>query len=355
MDTRAFIVPALMGLVFATSSCKKEDSSNDPDSANLLGGLESNEDDFVGGDDDYGSEDEEDLYGDDEDMDDAMADADKPAAKKLPPRAKPTKKCRGKGKKRKCTMRDPKPKVSAAYGVQTMMGDFRFGMSADEVFKVLSKDIEAEYKERQKKASGAVAQDKNRAWRKEQLKDLRANRVSFTSGSRHKWGVSLIQFEYEDDNSEEMIWLRSSPTLRKYYFFKDDELWKIVYGYSTETWAGKTYAQVLEEKFKKWFGVSPKELKKTDEKTGSVMISYHEWTALENEKIRAFDMSSVHGVYALAVVDGNAESRIGERLPNMRKEEGFTDDVSDVLGGTDVCYNKDGEIVECDNPSGQVD
>lgn len=354
MDTRALILPSLMGLVFATASCKKEDSSNDPDSANLLGGLESNEDDFVGDDDDWGGDEEEDLYGD-EIGDEEVADADAPEAKKLPPRAKPQKKCRGKGKKRKCTWRDPKPKVSASYGVQTLMGQFRWGMTANEVFDVMAKDIEAEYAERQKKAKGAVQQDKNRSWRKAQIQDLRANRVQFDSAKHHKWGVSLIQFEYEDDNNEEMIWTRSSPTLRKYYFFKDDELWKIVYGYSTETWAGKSYEEVLEGKFKKWFGVSPDKKSKTDEKTGQDLLTYHEWTAMDGEKIRAFDMSSVHGVYVLAVVDGNAESRIGERLPNIKKDEGFSEDVSDVLGNTDVCYNRDGEIVQCDDPSGHVD
>ena len=354
MDTRALIAPALLGLVFATSSCKKEDSTNDPESgSNLIGGIESNEDDFVGGDD----EPQEDLYGDDEEgiEGEEMADAEQAKAKKLPPRAKPVKKCRGRGKKRTCSMRDPKPKVSASYGVQTLMGDFQWGMGADQVFKVLSQDIEAEYAERQKKATGAVDQDKNRSWRKAQLQDLRANRVKFTSGAHHKWGVSLIQFEYEDDNNEEMIWMRTSPTLRKYYFFKDDELWKIVYGYSTETWAGQTYAQVMDGKFKKWFGVSPEEKKKVDEKNGKLLLAYHEWTAMDGEKIRAFDMASVHGVFALAVVDGNAESRIGERLPNMRPDEKFSEDVSDVLGNTDVCYNSDGDIVECDDPSGHVE
>jgi hypothetical protein len=68
---------------------------------------------------------------------------------------------------------------------------------------------------------------------------------------------------------------------------------------------------------------------------------------MDNEKIRSFDMTQVHGVIGLAVVDGNAESRIGERLPNLSKEENYSDVVSDVLGGTDVCYNNDGDIVEC--------
>ncbi len=62
-------------------------------------------------------------------------------------------------------------------------------------------------------------------------------------------------------------------------------------------------------------------------------------------------MTSVHGVMVLAVIDGNAESSIGERLPNLGKEAGYSDVVSDVLGGTDVCYNADGDIVQCSEDS----
>ncbi|MHC5034845.1 MAG: hypothetical protein ACYTFZ_07395, partial [Planctomycetota bacterium] len=169
----------------------------------------------------------------------------------------------------------------------------------------------------------------------------------------HRWAVSLIQFEYEDDNNEEMVWVKTTATLRKFYFFKDGELWKIFYAYSTDTWPGKTYDQIVEEKFKKWFGVSPKVKVKQDPKSGNPIVTYLEWEALKGETIRSFDMTSVHGVIVLAVIDGNAEQRIGERLPNVKTEDKFSGVVSDVLGGTDVCYNAEGDIVECG--AGKVD
>ena len=53
------------------------------------------------------------------------------------------------------------------------------------------------------------------------------------------------------------------------------------------------------------------------------------------------------------MVDGRAEERIGERLPNLPREQNYTDVVQDVLGGTDVCYNDNGDIVECGS-SGDV-
>ena len=90
-----------------------------------------------------------------------------------------------------------------------------------------------------------------------------------------------------------------------------------------------------------------KRIIKRDPKTEKEVLRFYEWTALRDEKIRSFDMTQVHGVVALAVVNGEAEKRIGERLPNFKADDGFSDVVTDVLGGSDVCYNDDGEISEC--------
>jgi hypothetical protein len=347
----------------AAVGCDKDKASNEPQAgSNLLGPMASgSSDDELGsldeGDDDmFGDEDGgDDMFGDDpgEEGDEAVADADAAKKKKLPPRAKPVERCkkvREKGSKKKkkvCRMVDPKPKVSASYGVVALMEDFKWGMTPKQVFKVLSKDVESEYEKRQKSAKNAVDQDNNRRWRGEQLQRIKENHTKFTSASKHRWGVSLIQYEYEDDNQEEMLWASTGKGLRKFYFFKDGELWKIFYAYSTDVWPGKGYENVVEEKFKKWFGPSPEEKVKTDPKTQQPLLRYNEWTAMEEEKIRSFDLTSVHGVIGLAVVDGRAEARIGERLPNQPKETGYVDAVNDVLGGSDVCYNEDGSITEC--------
>ena len=340
-----------LGLALGTS-CNKDDSSNTPDDANLLGNQGGG-----GGGDDLDLSDSDDEWGDDGDGD--LAGGEEVKAEpfpKLPKPSKPVEKCKttgkGKNKKKECKMVDPHPEVSAAYGARTMLGDYRWGMTPNQVFSLLSRDIETEYSAKQKKAKDAMSQDNNRKWRTEQLAALKANHVKFIKASRHRWGVSLIQYDYDDDANEEMLWVSSNPTLRKYYFFKDGELWKILYAYSTDSWPGKTYEQVVEEKFMKWFGPSPEAKVKTDPKTAAPLIRYNEWFSKDGDYVRSFDLSAVHGVYVLTVVDKDAEERIGERLPNLAKEEGFTDDVSDVLGGSDVCYDKSGEITTCGESGG---
>lgn len=328
--------------------CSKGNTVDPNTGSNLVG-------DFSGSeslsDDDLGFDDEP------SDLEDDGSEVEVSELAPLPKPAKPVKKCtskkEGKGKKKKtvktCGMTDPKPEVSASYGARTLKGDYRWGMSTKDVFKLLSREIEKEYGEKQTAASDdAMAQDNARSWRAEQLQDLKANHIRFKSASKHRWGVSLIQYEYEDDAEEEMLWIKANATLRKFYFFKDGRLWKIFYAYSPETWPGKGYADVVEEKFKKWFGISPEEKVKQDPETAAPLVRYFEWTSSDGDVVRSFDMTQVHGVVGLAVIDKSAEGSIGERLPNVGKDEKFTDSVSDVLGGSDLCYDDGGDIVECD-------
>jgi len=334
----ALALGATLTLAVGASCGPKNDSSNNPSDDNLaaVGSDAVGEDLDLGDDDDYGSE-----------FDEDEGEFEIEAWPKIAKPKKATEKCKGKGKKRECKMVDPTPKISAAHGARSMMGDFRFGMTPGQVFKLMSNEVDAEYEAKQKATSDAMAQDQNRQWRKEQLQSIKANHVQFTQASKHRWGVSLIQFEYEDDSNEEMLWVKANPTLRKFYFFKDDELWKIIYAYSTEAWPGKSYANIVDEKFKKWFGPSPEPKLKIDEKSQKVLIQYNEWESADSSFVRSFDMTAVNGVIVLAVVDKNAEDRIGERLPNLGRDEKFSDDVSDVLGGSDVCYDDSGEIREC--------
>lgn len=339
-----------MALSLALSaSCGKGGSSVDPDSgSNLVGDYSDGSDGFE--EDEFGLDDDEDSELEDDGAEVAVAELPK-----LPKRSKPVKKCKGKKKKRKCSMVDPTPKVSAAYGTRTLKGDFRWGMNTKDVFKLLSREIEAEYKKKQDKAGDdAMAQDNARSWRSEQLQDLKANHVRFKSASKHRWGVSLIQFEYADDSEEEMLWVKANATLRKYYFFKDGELWKIFYAYSPETWPGKAYADVVEEKFKKWFGPSPEDKVKQDPETAAPLVRYFEWESSDGDKVRSFDMTQVHGVVGLAVLSIKTEEYVGERLPNVGENKDFSNTVNDVLGGSDVCYDSSGEVSECDKSGDEI-
>lgn len=339
---------AVLGSVMLSiAGCDKDQSSTDPESGSNLLGTSVKSNDSLGS-----SNDSDDLYGGgDSTLEDDGEEITIAPRPELPKPSKPVEQCKtvkeGKKKVKQCAEVDPKPKISAAHGVYALLGDFRWGQTTTQVFKLLSREIETEYTKRQETSKDPTEQDANRRWRAEQLQAIKANHTKFTTGSKHRWGVSLIQYEYENDADEEMLWVRTAQGLRKFYFFKNGELWKVFYAYSTDVWPGKSYPEIVDEKFKKWFGPSPVEKVTQDPETAEPLLRYYEWEAQDGEKVRSFDLTQVHGVVGLAVVDGNAERNIGQRLPNTPQKREYKNVVNDVLGDSDVCYTESGEIVEC--------
>jgi len=317
----------ILGL-FAISGCRASYTAQAPQ-------LE-NEDDLVGA---RGQVDEE--------IDqESLLDNKFGARSELPPRPTVKETCKGKGDARKCKKIDAKPEVTAAYGVRRLLEGFRWGMSRDEVLEALKREVEFDYQARQKATRDPIAQDKNRSWKREKLDELSLNIVAFDQRMQHKWGVTLIQFEYEDDAGETMLWLRSNSNLKKFYFFKEDSLWKILYAYGSDSWPNEDHAMVKENHFMKWFGYTPEERVKQDPETFVPIVRFAEWKSMDNDIVRAFDLTAVHGVHVLALISGDAEDRIGERLPHVMEDGDFSDAVNDVLGGPVVCYDADGNFVE---------
>ncbi len=263
----------------------------------------------------------------------------------LPPASEPTEKCTGKGKNRECKVVDPKPEITAAHGARKLMGRFRWKMNPQAVLRQLEKEIEEEFADLQAKTKDPMQQDKNRELKREQLEELQRSRVKFEKAARHRWGVSLISHEFKDDEGEEMVWIKT-PTLKKFYFFKDDELYKIVYAYGMQAWPGQDYKAVVDDKFKKWFGISPEDKVKVDPETNAPLIRWVQWNTADGDRVRAFDMTAVHGAIVLSVTYGEAEDRYGERLPDVHSDENFSDAVGDVLGGSDICYDAEGNMIE---------
>lgn len=358
MLKRSLFIAAAIGLfVVADTGCKKdkeeteqpEDVSDEPSKSK--GVSEDNEDSLVG------------VTSDSEEGEVAPAttDMDAAVAKEDPKQKRPEVKevCKnkttGKGKAKKtekvCEMIDSNPKLSASLGVASLIKGFEWGMSPEAVLGKLGESISKSFDEQLKATKNPMDQDRIRKDRADQINELKKGHIKFAGATKHKWGVSLIQYEFADDNNEEMIWVKEGPKLRKFYFFKDGQLWKIVYAFNKEKWPDKDYQGIVDNSFKKWFGVNPAEKVKQDPKTAAVVLRYNEWTGEKSEKVRSFDMAEVHGVVVVAVIDGVQEAGIGERLPNIKGEHSFTDTVGDVLGGSDVAYDEKGNIIEGKSPT----
>ncbi len=113
--------------------------------------------------------------------------------------------------------------------LDALFGEFKFGMTKDEIVGVYAKDINAKYDEKIKATSDVAAQDRLRADRKKETKALSASFVEF-NGKKTGWDVSIIEDEFAHNTGESMLekWEnKDGKNNRHFFFFKDGKLYKM--------------------------------------------------------------------------------------------------------------------------------
>lgn len=123
-----------------------------------------------------------------------------------------------------------------------LMGTYKFGMSKDEVIGVLSKQLDAKYKERLEGTTDTYAQDQLRKEKKKELNRLASNYVTF-DGKRTGWDVSLVEDEFAHNTGESMLvqWEnQDGKNQRRFFFFADGQLYKMFISLDTSAWPDET-------------------------------------------------------------------------------------------------------------------
>jgi hypothetical protein len=123
-----------------------------------------------------------------------------------------------------------------------LMGVYKFGMSKDEVIGVLSKQLDAKYKERLEGTTDTYAQDQLRKEKKKELSRLASNYVVF-DGKRTGWDVSLVEDEFAHNTGESMLvqWEnQDGKNQRRFFFFADGQLYKMFISLDTSAWPDET-------------------------------------------------------------------------------------------------------------------
>jgi hypothetical protein len=149
------------------------------------------------------------------------------AAKKAAPAKKaPAKKAEPAPKKAA-----PPPMVNADHkkALAEKFGGFKFGMTKDEILKVLQKQIDDRFEEKIKATTDVAAQDKLRKEKKAELARTSSTYVVF-NGKKTGWDVSIIENEFAHGTGESMMerWENDGgKNNRRFFFFKDEKLWKM--------------------------------------------------------------------------------------------------------------------------------
>ncbi len=109
------------------------------------------------------------------------------------------------------------------------MGEWKFGMSKEEVVAVFSKSINAKYDDRIKETTDVTAQDRLRRDRKNEIAKISASYVAF-DGKRTGWDVSIVEDEFIHKTGESMLeqWEnKDGKNQRRFFFFHEGKLYKM--------------------------------------------------------------------------------------------------------------------------------
>ena len=189
-----------------------------------------------------------------------------------------------------------------ARAVSELAGKFKWGMSPDEVEKVIADTIAAKYVELRKKEPDVYKQDQLRKDETEELQKVKDSYIKFDgiSPGTKEWGTSIVQSEFAPRNDESMMTLWEKDQ-RRFLFFWHDKLYKQFIAFNAEhpVFAGKSFddfAKLIQNRY------GPAEMKFTQMKTKQDMkLDHLEWPASGDYQLYAIDQSEFYGNFCLVL------------------------------------------------------
>ncbi|MEZ4472539.1 MAG: hypothetical protein R3F60_17445 [bacterium] len=119
---------------------------------------------------------------------------------------------------------------AAKTGISSVLGTLDWGVSTTAVLKSLEDELEGRYDERLRKAD-TLEVDRILREKREDLKRIKDSLVRF-DGQRTGFEASIVADDFRTGNGEAMLKVEDGAAQR-YFFFKDEQLWKVLVIYSS--------------------------------------------------------------------------------------------------------------------------
>jgi hypothetical protein len=116
------------------------------------------------------------------------------------------------------------PAVDTTAAIAEALGGLRWGMSKDDLLKLLKKRIQAEFERRIKVERDVMRQDALYQEAKDRARRIHESFVTF-NGQKSGWDVSPVANEFTHGNDEAMLVVANGRS-RELYFFMHARLWK---------------------------------------------------------------------------------------------------------------------------------
>ena len=250
---------------------------------------------------------------------------------------------------------DARPRRRKSPPISEALKDLNWGISHYEVIKYLSKIIEKQYRSRIAKSYDGLKADRLRKEMKSKIKELKKNYTVF-NGQRTGYAVTFIKDDFAQNNGETLLKF-DEGSRQRYFFFRYDELWKIVVSYPSVP--GSSFEGFV-KKVKGKYGRSRKDNWETP-RGGSRQLVRSMWEddktqlILENKssfydcyvmklvsRVKAIEIGKIHeSRKKKAPMDLDAPRRIGNGGINIFGEEEEVDGVVDQITGTKHDVNLD--------------
>ena len=191
--------------------------------------------------------------------------------------------------------------AQTAKAIGDLAGKFKWGMSHDEVAKLLADEIVEKYDERIKKETIPAKQQTALKARDEEMKRVTDGYVKF-EGNKTGWDVSIADREFVHKNDESMIIkYEKEKAQRRFLFFWHDKLWKQFIAFDAENpaFAGKTFDDFAEA-IQKRYGPSAMTFRKqrsSDDQT----LDHLEWPPSGDYVLWAIDLTTFYGNFCLSL------------------------------------------------------
>ena len=208
------------------------------------------------------------------------------------------------------TPRGPAP-VAKAAEINEFKGEYKWGMTPDQVKEKLFAKIDASFKERAEKVRNDPS--KSDGIRREIKNDrdrITKSLVKF-DGQKGGWDVSIIDEEIVQNNGMSMLY-NKEPKSTRYFFFSGDALFKMYVAFDKDVVAGKSFQEFGDMMQAKYGKAQPVYREVGLHGVKNKVLDSFQWRSAEGDGLKLVDRSKFYDVYCLVIYDHAVEEKMAE-------------------------------------------
>jgi hypothetical protein len=210
-----------------------------------------------------------------------------------------------------------------------LKGEFKWGMTSQEVVGKVQDKVRTTYQERLDKSANDPT--RNDRLRKEMMADVEKVGGKLVKFDDQKTGydVSIVDQEFLRNAGESML-VAKEDTATRYFFFRNDRLYKMFLAFDKDILQGKSFrdfGRLMQKRFGKAREVAVQEKTKAGVRN---KLDHFIWSSKDGDTLRLVDRSEFYDVYCLVIYDTTV-SRQQEELRQARASGPKTDSLIEAV------------------------